>query len=194
MLSHFSQVWFFATLLTVAHQAPLSMDSPGKSTGVAYHALLQWIFQTQGSNLHLFCLLHWQVDSLPLEPPGKPWVPHKNSQEKEVVINPSPYPFVGNSRAGQSKYHQMPSCHSPKNCSLTIWAKELADSGQHHSLWQGGGERVPAYPFSIQRILDSQSIWSYHFMANRWGNSGNSDRFYFLGLQNHCRWWIQPWN
>ena len=24
--------------------------------------------------------------------------------------------------------------------------------------------------------------------ANRRGNNGNSDRFYFLGLQNHCRW------
>ena len=24
-------------------------------------------------------------------------------------------------------------------------------------------------------------------MANRWGNNGNSDRLYFLGLQNHCR-------
>ena len=28
-------------------------------------------------------------------------------------------------------------------------------------------------------------------MANRWGNSG---RLNFLGLQNHCRWWLQPWN
>ena len=26
------------------------------------------------------------------------------------------------------------------------------------------------------------------FMANRWGNNGNRDRLYFLGLQNHCRW------
>ena len=26
-------------------------------------------------------------------------------------------------------------------------------------------------------------------MANRWGNNGNNDRLYFLGLQNHCRWW-----
>ena len=33
-----------------------------------------------------------------------------------------------------------------------------------------------------------------HFMANRWGNHGNSDKLYFLGLQNHCRWWLQPWN
>ena len=31
-------------------------------------------------------------------------------------------------------------------------------------------------------------------MANRWGNNGNSDRLYFLGLQKHCRWWLQPWN
>ena len=25
-------------------------------------------------------------------------------------------------------------------------------------------------------------------MANRWSNNGNSNRLYFLGLQNHCRW------
>ena len=31
-------------------------------------------------------------------------------------------------------------------------------------------------------------------MGNRWGNSGNSVRLYFWGLQNHCRWWLQPWN
>ena len=35
---------------------------------------------------------------------------------------------------------------------------------------------------------------SHHFMANRWGNNGNGDRLYFLRLQNHCRWWLQPWN
>ena len=37
------------------------------------------------------------------------------------------------------------------------------------------------------------SIWSHHFMANSWGNSGHSGRLYFGGLQNHCRWWLQPW-
>ena len=31
-------------------------------------------------------------------------------------------------------------------------------------------------------------IQSHHFMAYRWGNSGNSVRLYFWGLQNHCRW------
>ena len=41
---------------------------------------------------------------------------------------------------------------------------------------------------------EDHGIWSHHFMANRWGNNGNSDRLYFLGLQNHCRWWLQPWN
>ena len=35
---------------------------------------------------------------------------------------------------------------------------------------------------------EDHGLWSHHFMANRWGNNGNSDRLYFLGLQNHCRW------
>ena len=38
-------------------------DFPGKNTGVDCHFLLQGIFPTQGSNLHL---LHWQAGSLPL--------------------------------------------------------------------------------------------------------------------------------
>ena len=45
---------------------------PGKNTGVGCHFLLQGIFQTQGSNLHLLCLLQWQSDSLPLASPRKP--------------------------------------------------------------------------------------------------------------------------
>ena len=38
--------------------------------------------------------------------------------------------------------------------------------------------------------LNSQKIKiteSHHFMANRWGNKGNSDRLYFLGLQKPLR-------
>ena len=41
-----------------------------KNIRVGCHFL--WIFLTQGSNPRLLCLLHWQVCSLPLAPPGKP--------------------------------------------------------------------------------------------------------------------------
>ena len=37
------------------------------------------------------------------------------------------------------------------------------------------------------KIMASGPITSL-FMGNRWGNSGNSVRLYFGGLQNHCRW------
>ena len=40
-----------------------------KNVGLVCHILLQGIFQTQGSNMHL---LNWQAGSLPLAPPGKP--------------------------------------------------------------------------------------------------------------------------
>ena len=35
---------------------------------------------------------------------------------------------------------------------------------------------------------EDHGIRSHHFVGNRWGNSGNSVRLYFSGLQNHCRW------
>ena len=39
---------------------------PGKNTKVGCCSLLQGIFPNQGLNPWLLCLLHWQVDSLPL--------------------------------------------------------------------------------------------------------------------------------
>ena len=39
ILSHFSRVRLFVTLWTIARQVPLSMDSPGKNTGVGCHIL-----------------------------------------------------------------------------------------------------------------------------------------------------------
>ena len=47
---------------------------PGKCTGVGCHSLLptQGIFPTQGSNLSLLSLLHWQTDSFPWSHLGSP--------------------------------------------------------------------------------------------------------------------------
>ena len=41
--------------------------------------------------------------------------------------------------------------------------------------------------FKLNNLKNYHGIWSHHFMANKWGKNGNSDRLYFLGLQNHCR-------
>ena len=39
-----------------------------------------------------------------------------------------------------------------------------------------------ALKLNIQKLRSQ----SHHYMANRWGKSGNSDRFSFLGLPHHC--------
>ena len=64
-----------ATPWTVAHRALLSMGFSRQDNGVGCHFLLQGIFWTRGSNLHLLCLLHWQKGSLPLAPLGSPHPP-----------------------------------------------------------------------------------------------------------------------
>ena len=55
---------------TAAHQAPLSRGFPRQEYLSGLQACLHVIFPTQGSNLHLLVLMHWQVGSLPLAPSG----------------------------------------------------------------------------------------------------------------------------
>ena len=45
-----TQLCLFEIPCTVAHQTPLSMNCPGKNTGVGSQSLLQGIIPTQGSN------------------------------------------------------------------------------------------------------------------------------------------------
>ena len=65
LLPKLSHSRLFRTPWAVAHQAPLSMDSPGKNTRVFCHFLLQGIFPTQdGTHVScvgrqiLYCLIH----------------------------------------------------------------------------------------------------------------------------------------
>ena len=41
------------------------------------------------------------------------------------------------------------------------------------------------------KIMASGPITSWQ---KEGGKNGSSDKFSFLGLQNLCRWWLQPWN
>ena len=58
-------------------------DSPGKKTGMGCRFLVQGIFLTQGSNMYLLCLLHWQANSLPLR---YPWSPHDKKRKLNLVV------------------------------------------------------------------------------------------------------------
>ena len=103
MLSRFSRVQLLTTLWTVAHQAPLSWNSPGKNMGVGCHALLQGIFATQGSNPglpHCRChhgniSTHWDAE-LGLEQEVSPCPKQGRSHSKtdgpiSSLIHPSSY-------------------------------------------------------------------------------------------------------
>ena len=61
-----SLVRLFATPWTIALQAPLSMWFPSQENWSGLPFPLPGIFVTQGSNLHLLHLQHWQAGSSPL--------------------------------------------------------------------------------------------------------------------------------
>ena len=109
------------------------------------------------------------------------------------------------------------SCRSSKNCSTP--ASSVLLVGAYYTAWNKLEREIPYTLMAeseeeLKSLLmkvkergewkswlkaqhlenEDHSIWSHHFMGNRWGNSGNSGWLYFGGLQNHCRWWLQPWN
>ena len=69
-------------------------------------------------------------------------------------------------------------------CNLQLW-------GIITSIWFRG-TRGPCWLIQYQCV---HFFFSFcHVTQPRWGNGRNSDRHYFEWLQNHCRWWLQPWN
>ena len=56
------------------------------------------------------------------------------------------------------------------------------------TLMAEGEEELKSLLMKVKEESEKVDMWSHHFMANRWGNSGNSVSLYFFGLQNHCRW------
>ena len=62
------------------------------------------------------------------------------------------------------------------------------------NLWWGWKKRVKSWLKTQHSKYKDHGIWSHHFMSNRRGKGRSSDRLYFLGFQDHCRQWLQPWN
>ena len=63
----------------------------------------------------------------------------------------------------------------------------MAESEELQSLLMKVKEKSEKVDLKLH-IQKTKIMASHCFMANRWGNNGNGERLYFLGLQNHCRW------
>ena len=58
---------------------------------------------------------------------------------------------------------------------------------------QGTVNSLPQHHSLKASVLQCSAFFMVQ-LSHLWGSSENSDRLYFGGLQNHCKWWLQPWN
>ena len=145
-------------------------DFPGKSTEVGCHFLLQSIFPTQGSNLGLphcrqtlYHLSHQgSMQSTSCKMPY--WMKHKLESR-----------LLGEISTGNLRYADDTTLMTESQRG----SKEPLDKGEK-------GEWKSWLNIQKMKIMASSPITSWQID----GNNGNSDRFYYLGLQNHCRWWL----
>ena len=57
----------------------------------------------------------------------------------------------------------------------------MAESEKLKSLLMKVREESEKAGLKLNSKNEDHSIWSHHFMANKWGNNGDSVRLYFLG-------------
>ena len=129
------------------------------------HALFQRIFPTQGSNP---CLLHCRQI---LYHHGRPYA--DTSCEMLGWMN----------HMLQSRLPREISTTSDTQMVLLYWQKEKLKS----LLMRVKEESEKAGLKLSNQKNKYHDIQSRYFMGNIWAKSGSSDRFYFLGIQNHCR-------
>ena len=71
----------------------------------------------------------------------------------------------------------------------------MAESEELKSLWMKVKEESETVGLKLNiqktKIMASVPIISWQIDGE---TLGNSERLSLFGLQNHCRWWLQPWN
>ena len=211
LLTYVQSAWVHAKSLQLYQLCdPMDCSLPASSVHRMLQArILEWLpwpppgdLPDLGLNLSLLCFLHRQMGSLSLAPPGKP--PYG-----ECIIR--------NARLDESQWNQdyLEKYQQPQICR---WyhcngrkrrgTKGLLDEGERGK-WkacltlniQMTKTMASGFISSVQfsHSLVSDSLWPHglqharspcHFMANRWRKNRNSDRLYFLGLQNHWGLWL----
>ena len=87
----------------------------------------------------------------------------------------------------ESRFQREISITSDMQMTSPLWQKERRTKEPLDESERG--EWKAGIKLNIQKN-EHHGIQSHHFMANRWGNCGNSERLYIWGLQNHCTWWL----
>ena len=137
----------------------MDYSSPGRNTRVAYHALLQGMVLTQGSNPRLLCLLHWQAGSSPLVPPGKPFnkskCPLNSTLTNKIGVPPS-------NRVKLPDHMIYSNTWFPLSCTLILTAATLCQvtpHGRQHLCFLCSKEKKgEAYNFCLLKTAMNQLI------------------------------------
>ena len=139
-----------------------------EATVSTWHETIDW-FQT-GKRVHQSCILPlcFSMQSISCQMLG--WMKHKLESRLLVEISVS---------------------HC-KQMTSPLWQK--AKRNWKNLLMKVKRETGETGLKTLHSKNKDYGIRPHHIMENRWRNNGNSDRLYFLGLQNHCGQWLQPWN
>ena len=170
-----------------------------KAFDCVHHNKLWKILKEMGIPDHLICLLRnlyaGQEATVRIGHGTTDWFQIGKGVRQGCILSPCLFNFCAEYIMRNGKKHKLES-RLPGEISICRWRHPYGRKwrGTKKPLDEGESGEWKSWLKAQHSENVDHGIRSHHFMGNRWGNSGNSVRLYFLGLQNHCRWWLQPWN
>ena len=182
VLSRFSLVQLFLTLWVVAFQAPLSMGVSRQGYWRGLPCPHQGDLSHPGiepASLHCRQILYGWATEEALYAQYPMWNVRLDESQTGIKI------------AGRNIINLLYA-----DTILMTDTILMAESEEElKSSWWRSKSRVKklASSSTFKKLRSWHLVTSLHGKKMGQEENVNSDRFYFLGLQNHCGWWLQPW-
>ena len=147
--------------------------------------LKRWEYQTT-------IFIPWEICMQIKKQQNQTWNNSKLGKEYDKAIHghPAYLPYMQNTSCEMlgCMNHKQES-RLPREVSITSGMQWYHSNGRNLALWIGTKSPLDESEreewkswLEMQHSKNKDhGIWSHHFMANRWGKSGSSDRVYFLG-------------
>ena len=169
----------------------LCFTDSAKASDYADHNKLWKILQEMGISDHLTCLLrnlYAGQEATVRTGHGTPdWFQIRKGVCKVCILSPCLFNFYAEYIMENARLDE-----AQGGIKIARWNINNLKYADDTTLMTESEEELKSLLLKAQHSEnEDHGVWSHHFMGNRWGNSV---RLYFWGLQNHCTWWLQPWN
>ena len=151
-------------------------------------------------------IFNWHTEEVPVKVFFRTWIQSRPTSCNPLNCGSGGFSILGNAQARKLEWVAISSSRGPSWPRHQIHASCIAGrffttEPISHTLLRTIKLIVSVLALKLDKNKFNNNHYTNYILSwypapslhGKQGNNGKSERLYFGGLQNHCRWWLQPW-